>query len=109
MKGQQSLENLIEELQYRYAWLLADFNTLFKTKTGYEKNTVWAKLYDKAKEANTRLLTRQQNREDAHELIGAYWVLQSVMDDELGYTAKDKKRRESIIQSQFSSATIHKV
>ena len=106
MEHTEQLEDLIKELQYRYAWLLADFNTLFKTKKVRKKYTVWSRLYAKAREANTRILS-SESLTDAHELIGAYWVLQSVMDDELAYTAEDKRKREEFIQNQFVSAKIH--
>lgn len=96
------LEALIEELQYRYQWLLGDFNTLFKTKKIRKKYTVWSRLYAKAMEANSRILSLT-SLEDAHELVGAYWVLQSVIDDELAYTAEDKRKREEILQKQYTS------
>ena len=96
------LEALVEELQYRYQWLLGDFNTLFKTKKVRKKYTVWSRLYAKALEANQRILSLD-SLEDAHELVGAYWVLQSVIDDELAYTAEDKRKREEILQKQYTS------
>ena len=96
------LETLVEELQYRYQWLLGDFNTLFKTKKVRKKYTVWSRLYAKALEANQRILSLS-SLEDAHELVGAYWVLQSVIDDELAYTAEDKRKREEILQKQYTS------
>ena len=96
------LEALVEELQYRYQWLLGDFNTLFKTKKVRKKYTVWSRLYAKALEANQRILSLS-SLEDAHELVGAYWVLQSVIDDELAYTADDKRKREEILQKQYTS------
>lgn len=96
------LEALVEELQYRYQWLLGDFNTLFKTKKVRKKYTVWSRLYAKALEANQRILSLS-SLEDAHELVGAYWVLQSVIDDELAYTAEDKRKREEILQKQYTS------
>ena len=99
------LERLVEELQYRYQWLIGDFNTLFKTKKVRKKYTVWSRLYAKAIEANKRISAL----EDAHELVGAYWVLQSVIDDELAYTAEDKRRREEILRTQFTSHGINEI
>ena len=96
------LERLVEELQYRYQWLIGDFNTLFKTKKVRKKYTVWSRLYAKTLEANQRILSLS-SLEDAHELVGAYWVLQSVIDDELAYTAEDKRKREEILQKQYTS------
>ena len=97
----EDLESLVKELQYRYQWLLADFNTLFKTT----KTPVWTNLYALAKEANGRVLSLT-NLNDAHELIGAYWVLQSAMDKELVYTKADKQEREAILQKQFAKKGI---
>lgn len=102
------LERLVEELQYRYQWLIGDFNTLFKTKKDYKKHIVWSSLYAKALEANQRILSLD-SLIDAHELIGAYWVLQSVIDDELAYTSEDKRNREKIIQRQFTSHGINEL
>ena len=102
------LERLVEELQYRYQWLIGDFNTLFKTKKVRKKYTVWSRLYAKALEANKRILT-VSSLEDVHELVGAYWVLQSVIDDELAYTAEDKRRREEFIRTQFTSHGINEI
>lgn len=102
------LERLMEELQYRYQWLIGDFNTLFKTKEVRKKYTVWSRLYAKALEANQRILSLD-SLIDAHELIGAYWVLQSVIDDELAYTSEDKRKREEVLQKQFTSHGINEL